>query len=175
MCGTDYQSGWRTSRYCSTKCRGASRLGKTYDRECAHCAAPFTCRDKRQIYCGRTCGYAEADARDRANPERRAIRSANSRTQGHRRRTATRTGDVTGEATALLLASRTFCPLCRRKMTDAPRQPTTKHLDHIVPINQGGTHTLGNVRVICATCNLKRPNDGSDYTGPITLWAQSTT
>lgn len=36
------------------------------------------------------------------------------------------------------------------------------HLDHIVPISQGGKDELDNVRVVCETCNLSRPKDGSD-------------
>ena len=50
--------------------------------------------------------------------------------------------------------------------------PRQKHLDHIVAIAIGGTHTRGNVRVICATCNLARPHDGSDLNGhQSNLWA----
>lgn len=62
--------------------------------------------------------------------------------------------------------------MCGVYMTNKPNRPNSKHLDHIVPLNQGGTHTHGNVRIICADCNLRRPKDGSDYTGQITLWAQ---
>lgn len=64
------------------------------------------------------------------------------------------------------------CPLCGVYLTDKPYFPNSKHLDHILPINQGGTHTHGNVRIICAGCNLSRPKDGSDFTGQLTLWAQ---
>lgn len=73
-----------------------------------------------------------------------------------------------------ILASRTFCPLCRCRMNDEGRtgNPRKKHLDHIVPLNVGGTHTLANVRVICASCNLARPKDGGDVTQE-TLWARA--
>lgn len=64
------------------------------------------------------------------------------------------------------------CPLCDVYMTGKPNQLNSKHLDHILPISQGGTHTHGNVRIICADCNLHRPKDGSDYTGTLSLWAQ---
>lgn len=65
------------------------------------------------------------------------------------------------------------CTLCGIYMTGKPNHPNSKHLDHIVPICQGGTHTHGNVRIICATCNLHRPKDGSDLAGrQLTLWAQ---
>lgn len=65
------------------------------------------------------------------------------------------------------------CPLCGVALTDTPYLPNSKELDHIVPLNAGGTHTIGNVRIICREGNLARPRDGSDYTGPVTLWAQT--
>ena len=36
------------------------------------------------------------------------------------------------------------------------------HLDHIIPIGVGGGHMKNNVRYIHASCNLKRPKNGSD-------------
>lgn len=63
------------------------------------------------------------------------------------------------------------CPLCGCQMTEeaGPRQ---KQLDHIEPVCVGGTHTHGNVRIICRTCNLERPKDGSDLVDfQTTLWA----
>lgn len=63
-------------------------------------------------------------------------------------------------------------PGCGVIMTNKPGRPNSKHLDHILPRNQGGTHTHGNVRIICAACNLRRPKDGSDFAGQLTLWAQ---
>jgi hypothetical protein len=64
------------------------------------------------------------------------------------------------------------CPLCSVKLEDAPFLPASKELDHIIPINVGGTHTIGNVRIICRLCNQKRPKDGSDFVGQPTLWAE---
>jgi 5-methylcytosine-specific restriction endonuclease McrA len=56
-------------------------------------------------------------------------------------------------------------------MIDEPYEPNSKELDHMIPLNAGGTHTIGNVRIICRSCNRQRPHDGSDYIGPVTLWA----
>lgn len=39
------------------------------------------------------------------------------------------------------------------------------HIDHIIPISQGGSDELDNVRCVCASCNLSRPKDGSDVNG----------
>jgi len=66
---------------------------------------------------------------------------------------------------AAMVKTATHCPLCEQAMA-------AKHVDHIIPINIGGTHTRGNVRVICAKCNLSRPHDGSDLNGhQPTLWS----
>lgn len=64
------------------------------------------------------------------------------------------------------------CPLCGVRLTSGLGKPNSKHLDHIIPLAIGGTHTHGNVRIVCRDCNLRRPKDGSDYAGPVTLWAQ---
>ncbi len=103
----------------------------------------------------------------------RAVRTRERyRAKNYRRRTARRVYDVTAEYERELRRKATRCPLCRIRLVDRPYQPASKELDHIVPINAGGTHTIGNVRIICRTCNVSRPADGSDYSGPVTLWAQ---
>lgn len=82
----------------------------------------------------------------------------------HLFRQGTKNTDLTIADLSELLAGRTMCPCCGKKMTDGPgvRQ---KNLDHIIPIAVGGTHTVANVRVICRACNLARPRDGSDLDG----------
>ena len=68
-------------------------------------------------------------------------------------------------------AKRCPMPNCGVRLTDKPYLPNSKELDHIVSQGVGGTHTIGNVRIICRDCNLKRPWDGGDYIGPVTLWS----
>ena len=53
----------------------------------------------------------------------------------------------------------------------APFLPNSKELDHIVPRVMGGAHTVSNTRVICRLCNVRRPDDGSDITGQLDLFA----
>lgn len=79
--------------------------------------------------------------------------------------------DITAAEELALRRKARKCPECGVYMTGKPGKPNSKHLDHIVPLNAGGTHTHGNVRIVCRTCNLGRPKDGSDYTGAVTLWA----
>lgn len=82
--------------------------------------------------------------------------------------------DITPEQEEAMRRKARKCPMpgCGVWMTSKPHLPNSKELDHILPINQGGTHTHGNVRIICRRCNQKRPKDGSDYTETLTLWAQ---
>jgi 5-methylcytosine-specific restriction endonuclease McrA len=37
-----------------------------------------------------------------------------------------------------------------------------RHMDHIIPLGAGGAHIKVNVRMVCPSCNLNRPKDGSD-------------
>jgi len=45
------------------------------------------------------------------------------------------------------------CHLCGKKV-----DPKHWHLDHIVPLSQGGEHSYKNVAVSCPTCNLRKHN-----------------
>lgn len=91
-----------------------------------------------------------------------ALRAAHWVNKNHRRRLQMADTDITPEFIRALRAGTTTCPLCAVELTDEPGRPNTRHLDHVVPLAIGGTHTRDNVRVICRTCNLKRPCDGSD-------------
>lgn len=158
-------------------CR-TERFGKTREATCAHCSGAF--RSVRHT--GRwteTCSLSCAQQRrlrvqgipPGGDPEKRR---AKSRAKNHRRRENRRSEylRVTPEYERTLRGKARRCPLCEVRMTGEPYQPTSKELDHIVPLNVGGTHTIGNVRIICRACNRARPSDGSDYAGPVTLWAQ---
>lgn len=140
--------------------------------KCVECGTTFESIRPR-LTCTADCKKARDNrsARERMRG-RYHEKTHKSRHQVHRRRTAKKATDLTAGDIALLLAGRTYCPLCRKRMSSDHRHPHAKHLDHIVPIGIGGTHSHGNVRVICRTCNLGRPNDGSDINGQVTLWAQ---
>jgi 5-methylcytosine-specific restriction endonuclease McrA len=111
---------------------------------------------------GRFCTQCAAD-RKRARESRKVSK----------RRTAQRFTDITAEYERELRRRTRRCSICRIWMTGKPGQASSKQLDHIIPIVLGGTHTVGNVRIICRTCNLTRPKDGTDLAGhQPTLWAQ---
>jgi hypothetical protein len=118
---------------------------------------------KRNLRCGRCCHALWPDDPERAKARQRA--------KTHRRKAVGRQSDITLEYEQELRRKAKRCPLCQVRMTIKPYLPTSKELDHMVPLNVGGTHTVGNVRIICRDCNIHRPRDGSDYLGPVTLWA----
>lgn len=43
------------------------------------------------------------------------------------------------------------CHICRKKC-----KPSEIHLDHLIPLSKGGTHTLENLRVAHAKCNIAK-------------------
>jgi hypothetical protein len=129
-----------------------------YPRNCLNCERPFIARHKLHGTCSPDCRKNWSDDYHRW--------------KRNKRRVVTRESDITPRQEADIRKRARKCTLCSVYMTGKVGKPNTKHLDHIIPINIGGTHTHGNVRIICRTCNLARPKDGSDYTGPVTLWAQ---
>lgn len=148
-------------RYCGATCQELhawERRGKPIIiAECKQCSGSFLRLSiNRDVYCTAEC--------------KRAHRSACNSNKQNKRRTAERHSDITVQDERRIRRAKR-CALCSRHLTQK-EGPRKGHLDHIVPIHAGGTHTHGNVRMLCRTCNLTRPNDGSDITVPVTLWAQ---
>lgn len=157
---------------------------------CITCGVTFKPRRRDQRACSNECrqrtvtpgvcdGCGELTERGRSWNGRFCAECARARTQarGSRkrvvRRAAERFTDITTAFESQMRRRARQCPMCSVWMTDSPGLPSSKHLDHIIPIHVGGTHTIGNVRIICRTCNLSRPKDGSDLDGyQPTLWAQ---
>lgn len=81
----------------------------------------------------------------------------------HKRRTKYKETDITSEWLLSFKKEAIHCSLCSCKLEEIKTShPRKKHLDHVVPLNVGGTHTMDNVRYLCQTCNLQRPKDGRD-------------
>lgn len=98
-------------------------------------------------------------ARVKADPERLELYRARRRNvTTMRRRAKSRFTDITPEFDRQLRRAE-VCAIC-----GCPTNGVV-HVDHIVPLNVGGTHTRDNVRATCEACNLARPKDGSDVHG----------
>jgi HNH endonuclease len=159
ICGLSFVSAQRQLT-CSAKCATAARVAALNGGAAGVCTG---------------CGGATPPPKQFCEPCRDARRREHYRAKNYRRRTARRTLDVTQDYERELRVKAKRCPLCKVRLVSKPFLPASKELDHIIPINVGGTHTIGNVRIICRLCNMRRPDDGSDYTGPITLWAEDPT
>jgi len=109
------------------------------------------------------------------NRANRAYKANHEHLRRLRKRDGSSIDPLTPAMEQAILSARTLCPICGKKMRDDVRRghPRAKQLDHILPIAAGGAHTPGNVRVICGLCNQRRPRDGSDFTGQLSLFAKA--
>ncbi len=69
----------------------------------------------------------------------------------HKRRTVAKEGDVTTNQLSELQSNAKVCYWCNCNLKKAKI-----HIDHYIPLSRGGEHTLGNLVVSCATCNIKK-------------------
>jgi 5-methylcytosine-specific restriction endonuclease McrA len=165
------------------------RIQPEYLVACEHCAATFWCLNARARWCDACRGLVKRE-RDRAywherkwtvrpprgrhvaTPEERAAAKRNAKL---RRRSLERDSDVATSDLAGMIAAADRCPLCAVQMTPTGANAMTeKTVDHIVPLNVGGKHTMANIRVVCRDCNLRRPRDGSDIVEQVSLFQIST-
>lgn len=78
------------------------------------------------------------------NPDKLRVWSSNRRAKGG--------GKVSGSVAAFLLkVQRHRCAVCRASVSSKKY-----HLDHITPISRGGRSELGNLQVLCPSCNLRK-------------------
>lgn len=80
----------------------------------------------------------------------------------HKRRAQMKQTDITNEWLLNLKQNSFHCPICSCELNEIQYDSQSKNLDHIIPLNIGGKHIMNNVRYICQSCNLGRPEDGSD-------------
>lgn len=169
QCGSDWRPSYKGAKYCSRSCagraRGALLAARAAVERSAGCRTPGCARPLQK-----TSRFCNPCAREKwpADPEKVKARQ---RRKTHIRKARTRYSDFTPAQEREMRRKAKCCPLCDVRLLNQPYQPASKELDHIVPLNVGGTHTLGNVRIICRLCNQRRPRDGSDYAGPVTLFA----
>ncbi len=68
------------------------------------------------------------------------------------------------------------CQLCGAGAGDPdpynPKRKVRLHVDHIIPISQGGTDSRDNLRAVCSTCNQGRSNIQTPSESALTLLAR---
>jgi hypothetical protein len=97
-----------------------------------------------------------------ANEWREANRTA-VRCMWRNRRARVRNADgkhTTDQIHELLQKQRNKCASCRTSLK------TGYHADHIVPLARGGTNDIGNIQLLCVSCNLSK-----GHSDPV-AWAQ---
>jgi 5-methylcytosine-specific restriction endonuclease McrA len=173
-CGASFTSKRRQARFCSLRCsgraNGPSRSAYYAAKRPTECTEPG-CSNPLSTTTTRfrpVCGPCRVKKMPRLDSEQV---KAHQRRKTHIRKARMRYADFTPTQERQMRAKAKRCPLCTVRLIEEPYRPASKELDHIVPLGVGGTHTLGNVRIICRSCNLARPKDGSDYSGPVTLFA----
>ena len=147
-CGDSYSGiarGMARRKFCSRKCKVDAKNAKTRAalaaskqnlvRDCPQCGSTLD-RAMRSdaVYCSETCNSAAHNATRKVKMKILVD------------------GAVERIPRAYIIerdASR--CHMCRKKC-----KPNEIQLDHVIPISVGGTHTLENIRVACATCNLSK-------------------
>lgn len=79
------------------------------------------------------------------------IGRANEINQRNKRRTATKQGDVTSKQLLDLQNNAKICYWCGVSL-----KKVKTHIDHYTPISKGGKHTISNLVVSCAFCNISK-------------------
>lgn len=151
---------WSKGRTCSPSCAGraAHPLGRSRVNHiayvgCRQCGSTFVTSDKKQgskAYCTRTCA-----------------RRADRRYQRHVRRQAIRRSAL-GQCETFTLRDVAVrdgwcCHLCGKRVPNRQyaARPTDPTLDHLIPISDGGEHTLANVALAHNLCNTQRHTGGT--------------
>jgi 5-methylcytosine-specific restriction protein A len=135
----------RRKRFCSRDCKDRAK-------DAARQAVIEAAKPERQcVYCGVDMPRSmRADARfcsDDCNSAAHKLKSASGRLpkgSGRRREI---------ERAYVIERDGSRCHLCGKKC-----KPEDIHLDHVIPLSEGGSHELTNLRVAHAFCNLSKRN-----------------
>ena len=120
-------------------------------------------QDNREAILARNRDYYEAN-KDRLLEQNRQYRQDNPEVwrQADARRRKRMRGGETFERWEIIKRDSVdgvpICQICKQAITDRNKI----HVDHIIPLAQGGENTRDNVRVTCKSCNIRRPKDGRD-------------
>lgn len=124
------------------------------EHTCAHCTAAFMAR-KGQRYCSRTCYH---------DHQRAAAVHTSGKIYTRKQRLRLQHVEPVSRVAVLERDSWT-CHLCSKKINCQLKYPHAKSasVDHIIPLAEGGTHEMANVRPAHLVCNqTKRDRGGGE-------------
>lgn len=96
--------------------------------------------ENKEVYAKKDRGYRQT-----------SLGKASVSNSRHKRRTITKQGDVTQVQMLQLLSDGKECFYCQCDLSIVKA-----HIDHFTPLSKGGRHTISNLVVSCATCNLRK-------------------
>lgn len=141
-------------RYCL--CGTALPLGQCAIRKCAQCLTLCPCcnvNPKAVTHAGQFGSYC----RDCVNARNRKWCKANpvyGRQKRSRRRAVLKAAKVGSVDYGLVIQqAEGICAHCNTYIPDLPKM---RHVDHIVPLARGGSHTQDNLQLLCQLCNDKK-------------------
>lgn len=155
QCGKEWTAK-RKSALCSRACslafncmvalaRNVAKVGDKPTRSCECCGASFKSGygDKKRRFCSDECGLRFARRVGKA--KRRAIEYG--------------VDAENIDPLGVFAAAQWVCQSCGIETPRAHRGtclPDAPELDHVLPLSAGGTHTYGNVQLLCRKCNQEK-------------------
>jgi hypothetical protein len=156
QCGERYipKHGKARLAYCSRSCKDTAKNAaaakirvesKPIGRICMHCGGELPQRMRVDaIFCSKECNY-------RANALQRKLRA--------------RTGEEgkPGYLRAFICNRDSWCcGICHKAVSRTKQHPDPlcASLDHVIPVSEGGTNDVWNLRLTHLKCNLRRRNAG---------------
>jgi len=132
-------------KWCLKNPNKVKEINKRYRKKCINKRKKYS---KDYFKINKTKCYEMMKVWRKNNPEKiRAIR----RKSIYKRRLRQKFTNITTLFLIELKAKTKICPYCYQHIKKY-------HLDHIIPLSKGGTHTKDNVCYCCAECNLKKNN-----------------
>lgn len=158
-CGAAYVLARTGQKFCSDRCREQSyRKGgvKFVNKSCEYCSVELGSVHPQKRFCGGNCArkFREADM----TPGERRARWERKRANWQRRRALKKGATVGPPFTILDVISRDGwqCSLCGEVVDGSLVYPDPRSLslDHVVPLNRGGEHSLTNAALAHLECNV---------------------
>ena len=92
-----------------------------------------------------------ADGRIKRNVATYRLRHPEKVREWEQNRGALKTGRLPkGTVSNLLALQKNRCAACKKQLCGK------YHVDHVVPLSRGGTHSKGNVQLLCPACNVRK-------------------